>query len=473
MSIHQLGLPSANQQTHGLNNGLLKPEEELAAEDKFAPGNPAVDMRSYSSRVSISHSESNSTVHISAAGEQLSLTSSNSRVNVSLTSSYFNSRIEAVADLEEVPGEPEPLPQTKAASNILGFISRIMETEAGSGTNPEVLAARLAEGFAGFKQGFDEAFQQLSDSGLLSEEVEEAVRATYDAVVQGVNDLAERYGIESPVADLPEGSEQPPVTETPVFVAANADVSRINTTKAILNAANDAAPSDLFAALAGSLEDSPEALKALLGASELDYDAYVSRDFSFNLTTRDGDTVTIRAGSERQASAHVGGSGVSVSSAQRDQFSFSVEGELDEDELRAINDLLNQVGDISSSFFEGNIFEAFDMALNIGFDTEEIARFSLDLRQEVQTKVEETYGGIAGKPEDQQGKPGAAGALPKLANFVKQLDDARTGAEGLGSDGRLIADLVEYISKQSFADDERQSLLKPFIEDIYEALDKS
>ncbi len=67
-------------------------------------------------------------------------------------------------------------------------------------------------------------------------------------------------------------------------------------------------------------------------------------------------------------------------------FSFSVEGDLDEDELEAIAGLIDDIDTLSNEFFEGDVKVAFEQAKQMGFDDEEIAQFSLNLR-ELDTKV--------------------------------------------------------------------------------------
>ena len=45
-------------------------------------------------------------------------------------------------------------------------------------------------------------------------------------------------------------------------------------------------------------------------------------------------------------------------------------------ELAALNDLFSQVNDIADSFYSGNVGEAFEQALAVGYDSDELAAFA-------------------------------------------------------------------------------------------------
>ena len=99
----------------------------------------------------------------------------------------------------------------------------------------------------------------------------------------------------------------------------------------------------------------------------------------FLLRTADGDTVTIRyadAGAEVFESA---GDALYLGQSQFQNYQLEVSGELDEGELAAISDLFSQLNEVSALFFEGDFQNAFASALEVGFNSSEIASFSLDL----------------------------------------------------------------------------------------------
>ncbi len=378
----------------------------------------------------------------------------------------------------------EPPAKTQAATNILSFIALRLQQDAAEGATPEELQSRLEAGLEGFLKGFGEAYEQLAGAGLLSPEVEEAIGQTKTDVLDGLSELAEEYGLESPVAGaVNDGVDEPEAREQP-----SEAIQTIST--APPSVVQD--PQSTFAAFANNLVKPGEEFAQLLESSTLNYENLAKRDFSFSLKTQDGDTVTINASAMR--GDRVGASQVNYASGyenyssaryesehfESNSFHITVDGELDEDELGAINDLLNQVGSLSESFFSGNIEEAFEMALEIGFDEDEIAQFSLSLRQEVTTKVETTYarvqeehkphtGGLESLKERYLSGEGDT-SVNRLMGFVKMLQDVADKAESLGIERKELPTVAERIAEARDSEGRHAGKLHSFMEKMLERL---
>ncbi|MCP4116359.1 MAG: hypothetical protein GY737_13310 [Desulfobacteraceae bacterium] len=111
-----------------------------------------------------------------------------------------------------------------------------------------------------------------------------------------------------------------------------------------------------------------------------------TRIVSLQVFTRDGDLVNIEIGSAR--SAFMGGAKAGDGStlnmfvgAMAGGMEFSVEGDLDDGELGAIADLLEKINDLARAFFGSDLQAALGMAMELGFDREELTGFALDLNQ--------------------------------------------------------------------------------------------
>lgn len=381
---------------------------------------------------------------------------------------------------------PKSTANNPAAENILGFISKRLEEDLQSGASQEELSSRLQAAYDGFVQGYGQAFDELSAAGLLTPEIETAISQTFSAMMEGFDQLAEQYGVASPVADSAPVSDSPEVPASPSAAPASPtqSVNFVQSSKQSLSS------SALMSSLVGSLPKPGDELKTLLEAGEINYEAFAARNFSFELKTRDGDVVKITASANYSEQAQVragsinGGSfaynatQVKAASASSNQFGLSVEGELDEDELRAINDLLGQVGDLSQTFYSGNIEEAFQMALDIGFDETEIARFSLNLRQEVSTKVESTYSAVQNMAE-----PDTAGKAPgfnkddyrftqgnlsiaRMQAFVAMLSETSQFAENLGVKKSSLPGLGELVAASQGKDKTEADAFSRFMEKL-------
>lgn len=101
------------------------------------------------------------------------------------------------------------------------------------------------------------------------------------------------------------------------------------------------------------------------------------------ITTAEGDRVKVGFNLKSAVStANYQDDQVSAQSAQF-QFNgnvmFSVEGNISEQERAAIHDLLTKVDTVASQFFHGDVNAAFGQALNLGFDGNTLAQFSVNL----------------------------------------------------------------------------------------------
>lgn len=394
-----------------------------------------------------------------SAGQSLQVSASTS-TTVSISGYSTKSHTFVPNGVEKYQAIAEDAPQTtEAAQNILSFISRQMELDAADGASTEELTSRLAAGLQGFMQGYSEAAQILTDSGLLSEDLEAEIRKTFDGVLSGIDELAQKYGVESPV-----GGELLPADEA----LAPLNQSMSSQPQVTAQQANDA-PSSIAEMIQG-LSQPVDDLKALLETTEIDYEGRDSRNFSFELRTQDGDVVTITASAERSVSAgyqsvnygdqytNVSMRGLQMEASSSSAFSFSVQGDLDEGELGAIGDLMAKVGDLSETFFAGDIAGAFDMAMELGFDGEEIASFSLNLKHETYQKLDNSYGAIGQyEPSEAQNTVAdqATFQFQQLARFVQMLEEVRVDAASAGLDNDQLTSAAERVGQQNHAGDER------------------
>ena len=275
----------------------------------------------------------------------------------------------------------EPLTAEKVAGNILGFIERRLQMDVAEGATREQLESRLEAGLAGFKKGFAEASEKLKALSMLSPEVEQDIGTTYDLVLNGIDALREKF-----LGAVTE-TENPP----------------------------EATP----------LATRQQAYGALVNSS---YQYASASSFSFQLTTADGDKVTISASSSQAFSSQYtkgvsGGSSVEAMNASYSATrasSWSVQGDLNEQEMQAIEDLLGQINQLAGDFFAGNLDEAFNQALALGYDQEQITAFSLNLTQVDVQRVSTAYQQFNDAPLGEN--PGER--LLPVGHFIRDLLDA-------------------------------------------------
>jgi hypothetical protein len=201
-----------------------------------------------------------------------------------------------------------------------------------------------------------------------------------------------------------------------------------------------------------------------------------SNSFEFELTTQEGDVVKIQAMSNYESyqealSAQGNGKELYASYSEqnnRSGFNLLVEGDLNDDEMAAIESLMAQVNDLASEFYTGDLGTAFDMAMNLTSDADQIAQFSLNLKQSQVSAYE--YGAMKGEALGNSGKGYETAKLPKgladpLANFAQGVKNAYEEANQFANSRSLLENLFEQMDQttQSLGKSQLPDLLKPML----------
>lgn len=342
----------------------------------------------------------------------------------------------------------EPLTAEKVSNNILGFIERRLQLDVAEGASQEELQARLEAGLAGFKKGFAEASEKLEALSLLSPEIKADIGKTYDLVLEGIDELRSKF-IQSTAMDAAESKSNQP-----------ADIVKTEESKK--------SPAKL------NVPEFLPATSGYLGYGNYEYGR--AREFSFALTTKEGDKVTIKATSSEGFAVEAGRAGrgdnsvnaLNASYSASQSFSLSIEGELSEDELGAINDLLGKVNDLASEFFDGDLDVAFDQAMSMGYDAEQIGSFSLNLAQAEIQQVTQAY--QAFEPNRAEGNPDRstllADQLLPLGNFIKDLLASLDRASEFNEPKSLLSDMAEKVTGETEVDQQQGKRFRDFMEQI-------
>lgn len=193
----------------------------------------------------------------------------------------------------------------------------------------------------------------------------------------------------------------------------------------------------------------------LVSAQSAEVNYQQSQRFELALTTRDGDQLRLQLRSDMSGEialervVQAGSEGVvafqQLQLEQRgdESLAFSVEGELDDEELAAINDLVGQLNKLSDSFFNQGAMAAFEQLKSVGYDSGEIASFSLRLEQHssLSARYSEAavsqYRQVAG---DEQPPPGRG-----LGRFVAALREAQRTADELLQSPQQLETLIEQV----------------------------
>jgi Domain of unknown function (DUF5610) len=271
------------------------------------------------------------------------------------------------------------------ADHILGFVELSINQRAGSELEAQSMLQQAREGIA---QGFAEAREILSALPQMTDEINMQINETEDLIFKGLDNL----------------------------YSAPIDMQKQHKPGQLMSES---------ASLSSQFKQSNQA--------------------TIEIVTRDGDQVEVsysafmQAASNQSYSQNQQGFSASseFSSASSVSFEFSVQGEIDADEQQAINELLNEVGDLAQQFFNGDVQAAFNAAMELGFDSRELKSFALDFRQSSSMEVVQTYQrteqinqGVV--PQDMKpehlAKSGPGPAVSVLAQLENLLEQAKANA---------------------------------------------
>ena len=290
----------------------------------------------------------------------------------------------------------------QVAGRILGFIEQRLQSEQAAGADPSKLQGLLEQARSGVEKGFAEARKILDGMGVLQGKVASDIDDTYQKIQDGFSALDKRFNPSTPAS------------------TGNVAV---------------AAYSERFAAKAET--------------------------FEMQVTTRDGDRLRI---SIAQASANWSQSGAAASSdgktsslvassqsgsLQIGAWQVSVEGELDDEERGALEKLFGQVQDLSNKFYAGDLSGAFDRAMALEMDGEQLASMSLRLTQTTVRQATDAYSAVA-----QDGGQAASAVNSSLIDYAQGLLDALRSANQVAEEGSAKGNLLDLL-KGGFSLDER------------------
>lgn len=152
-----------------------------------------------------------------------------------------------------------------------------------------------------------------------------------------------------------------------------------------------------------------------------------SSSFELQLQTQDGDEVTVTFGRSSDVSASAAAytdsngnraAAFSMSRSEQVGYSFSIQGNLSEDETAAIRDLFRDVSQMADDFFGNDIQKAFEQAGSMSFDGSQIASFELNMSQSQQYTAAQAYRETQQIDSPEQNRPGL-----RLGQLMNEMRD--------------------------------------------------
>ncbi len=291
----------------------------------------------------------------------------------------------------------------KVASRISNFVAQGLEQARARGASDETISRMYQDALSGVEKGFKEATDILKELDMLSPQITVTIDETKDLTFAALADIAP---------------------------------------------ANDTAPIQQTSISAAERYSKAES-------------------FSMDVMTRESDKVSIRFSSEASETASLGvysdnqGDALSfgLNRAASSSYSFSVEGDLNANELDALTGLIQDLNLIAEDFYGGDVQEAFNQATELEMDKSQLMNLNVTMTQSA------SYAAVAAYEQVQQmNNPlGEGGQL--LGQMLNNFDQFTSNpALGFLQNSSLFGvDLLDSLIHQDIrykdADEESQNKL--------------
>ncbi|MEC7547195.1 MAG: DUF5610 domain-containing protein [Pseudomonadota bacterium] len=304
------------------------------------------------------------------------------------------------------------------ATNILRFVNQSVETLRAEGASEERIAERLNAAREGIEKGYADARAILEDLGKLNDGLATEIDRGETLINEGLAEI-EAGQTPSLLAPAEEGSDE------------NADDGATEPVETDYGGTAPAAGSPFTFAASGR-----------------------SQSMALEVVTRDGDKVTVNF-RQREGGVSLSAGGYELTaSGYSSRYDMQVEGTLDDAELQALQTLFDDVGSLSETFYGGDLGAALEEAMSLGFDGNELASMSLELRQRSFSNVARAYG------ESGPSLPTARlqSQQNMIADYVKSYTDALDRASMLQEPRDTLQKMMEAL----VPDDSRLNALRGF-----------
>ena len=299
------------------------------------------------------------------------------------------------------------------AKTMLDHVQKGLDQLRAQGADEDRIQQRLEAAKEGIAKGYEQAEQQLKDMGLLNDELKAEIdqgRGLIDAGLEQMSANVEAKDTKNKVGTLmPKSSSD----------------------------------------------------------SRYSSQASIENSMSLELMTKDGDKISLSFMQSAQSFSYAAQEGHQMITAagfeQGMAWQMDVMGSLDEGEQEALANLLQDVEKLSSTFFSGDLGGALEQAMGLGFDGNELASMSLNLRQESFSSVSRAYNSV----QPQLPTPQLEGLSSPLLAYNDDYLSALEQAKSFADPEKLIDDLVD----QLFPDDNLKNIFQAYNQGLRSAMD--
>lgn len=296
----------------------------------------------------------------------------------------------------------------EVATTMLDHVQRGLDQLRARGADDGRIQQRLEAAKEGIAKGYDQAEQQLKDMGLMNDDLQAEIDQGRDLINAGLKDIESGDYRKKP---------------------------NDSSNEVTLNTKMPAFESNRYSSQVGQ-----------------------KNSMSLELMTKDGDKISLSfmqsaesfSYAEKQGHQYIAAAGFE----QGMEWQMDVVGSLDEGEQEALTNLLRDVEKLSGTFFSGDLGSALEEAMQLGFDGNELASMSLNLRQESFSSVSRAYNSV----QPQLPTPALENLSSSLLGYNDDYLSALDQAKSFADPQQLLNDLVD----QMFPDDHLKDIFQAY-----------
>ncbi|MFT5676864.1 MAG: hypothetical protein ACI808_002813 [Paraglaciecola sp.] len=327
------------------------------------------------------------------------------------------------------------------AKNVLNFIGGAVRNAQGKGADEETLSSLFEQATSGVLKGIEMAKEDLS--GMMNGEIENGISQSQKLIEQGIAKLKEEiFGTVSD-SDIAYSNAQQ-VSQSVDYEKGESSELRVVT--------KDGDKVRIVFENLEQFELNRKGIEAQIQPITLDPAAIVPLSSADNAEVSSAQPriqpLPIETNKAQESNV---GSKISKENYQYIQgstLSFSVRGELDEDELKAIGSLVADANDLADEFFNGDIEKVFDQALKLGFDDQELAGLALQLTRQDKAQVIQKYESVSHfKGNSADATKGVKPVAHYLDKMLDLVEESKQKLQEGNSFDNLLNDLINQMGE--------------------------
>lgn len=333
----------------------------------------------------------------------------------------------------------------EVAKNVLRFVGGVIKSAAANGADEAKLMDLFSQAREGVAKGVGMAKKDLS--GLMNDEISEGIASSEKLIEEGIQRLQDKLFAK-------EDDEQEALSA--IKLAQQASYSRSDSGELNIRTRDGDEVTIRFEDLErfelnrSLLLNSAEPTEQTDNSSQPTPKGQVSSIEAEVAESNESDQQAVQQAEQGKA-AEQGQLQVDQQQAYaffaKNDFSFSVQGELDENEMRAIAELVENANGLADEFFNGDVEQAFNQALELGFDEQELTGFALQLNKVEQVQVVQAYEEVRKYAQDdnneqQQREKTVKPVADYLDKMLQTLEQSRNALEDGSQYEQLLNGLI-------------------------------